>query len=110
MIEPPPSPCPHCNSQQNFRPKLRRLDTLPWKEVYIRCAMCGYDLVLGHTTDEIEMLRMRAQGVRQRLQYEVSRHGMRAQSTLTQAHKLAQEMQAATIRLERDMEAINGRH
>lgn len=108
MIE--PSPCPRCNSRQSFHPKVRQLDTLPWKEVYIHCSMCGYELVLGHTTDEIEMLRMRAQGVRQRLQYEISRHGMPTQTTLTHARKLAQQMEIATIKLEHDMGTINGRH
>jgi hypothetical protein len=105
-----PSPCPHCNSWQDFPTKLRRLDTKPWKEVYIRCSMCGYELVLGHTTDEIEMLRMRAKGVRERLQYEMSRHGLPTQTTLTHANKLAERMKEAVVRLERDMEAINGRH
>ena len=102
------TPCPRCNSWQAFRPKQRTLETLPWKEIYIRCLACGYELVLGNTTDEIEMLRMRTIKLRQRMNYEMSRHGTPAQSTVNRAIEVARQMRFAVIKLEEDLEAING--
>src|SRR3954465_9323123 len=104
-----PFPCPRCNSSQDFSSKERQAGTLPWKEVYTRCKMCRYELVIGYTTDEIEMLRMRSKGVQERLSYEVARHGLPTQSTLKQASMLARKMQDAMLKLEADMDAINGR-
>lgn len=101
--------CPRCNSWQQFKPKVRRLATVPWKEVYILCHMCGWQPMLGRTTDEIEELRTRLRALHRVAQYETARHGMPAHSTVQKLSKLTDEMADAVIRLDRDVEAINGR-
>lgn len=101
--------CPRCNSQQEFKPKIRRLATLPWKEVYIVCHMCGWDPVLGRTTDEIEALRTRWRALHRVVLYETARHGMPAHTTAQKMGQVTDELANALIRLEQDVKAVNGR-
>jgi hypothetical protein len=55
-----PTPCPGCESLQPFRPQYRPHDDST-VEVFIRCAVCNWELVLRRSTPDIERLyRMRA--------------------------------------------------
>jgi hypothetical protein len=108
-MTPEPTHCPRCHSQQSFVSHLRELADRPWKEIYIVCRMCQWESVIGHTTDEIDMLRMRYMGLRRRSAYEASQHGQASSSTRRSMVEMARRYMNAKIKLEQDVKAIDGR-
>jgi hypothetical protein len=86
-----PTSCPRCNSQQNFVPKLREVES--WQEEYIRCTVCRWEKVLRQTTPEIEANGIKLKKYQMRAQYEVNRHGMTSVATGRRVTELQQERQ-----------------
>jgi hypothetical protein len=102
--------CPRCESPQKF-PRLPRdsEEIEGIKEVYIRCPVCRFESVIGHTTDEIERLSRQIAKASARKQDEINRHGVPSRLVQDILTRLTQQMGEKSSELaKRIKEEING--
>jgi DNA-directed RNA polymerase subunit RPC12/RpoP len=100
--------CPRCNSLQNFQPHLREVPDQRWLEEYVRCRMCGHEVIVRETTVEIDRLGKRYRELMDRVRYEAGKHGAPTHSTLEKLIEVGTQWSKERERLKLEVEAFRG--
>lgn len=103
MAKVPKTSCPRCNSQQSFPRSLREHGTPGVLEVYVRCTMCHWEDVIGHTTKELEAVNARKRKAMQRKKQEASIYGSASTSTNAALHRLIHKSAELTHQLNKQL-------